>query len=896
MSEKDKFKFSSSFLKKPFLSNNIIDKTDLEKEELTQNNQDNIIEDIENENSSKTPSKINNYDITYSISELHRPQTSLFNNQNNSSKLPNNLSISTSTVNSKKRKPFDNLTFYSERNKLNLNNNDIQDKNKEEKDDESIMSDIQFKNNINPLKESQTEFNSSQISQNEKSMIISSYKLISKETIEKAKKLNKQYKQTPFWIKFFEEIENDTLKNNSSYFKINNKNEYIKNLVTMIQRDADLYDKLQKSKEIKLETENEIKKLIEENNINDNIIIDNMTNIENNNKNSGTINNTSKIKRHNSSKISLNNNNNNNVDNNSINNNINQTDKKNDKKDINEKFSRILESYNKLDEKERRLYFNEDDYESFKFKLITGGKFNSEKEKEIEKIPVMIKKLENLEDITEKPLTEKEKKKDEILKIKGIKEFKTIDMLYFGDNYTFEELNYNKIDFYIFNKESLPKILALDKRLHDIDPERYKTSINTDLKKLQDEFNAGKEERMKKAEKEIRDKFNKYMEDSKETKKTIFDIKPKDESKIKYKDYLHYNDEIKKERKELRTKLNKLDDKIKLIHSNNTKELSEEQLLKFSQELDQYHSSEEFKQKYDSIHVPGLSLLNRLQKELKEFETNNKELEQGLIESKKLVKEQEKKQSKEEKEKYIKEIVEPFYEHEKEVDEFDKENKNNIDKVKQLEEEMKKEEELLNNIQNNLDELNQNKNKYEEMFEEADKIIMENNPKGNNNDNINDIDYIKKYEVEKIIEEQKENEKLMEKLDNQMQFFEEKLQEIKKSNEEAEKELKEKKFMTPEEFCKVPDELMKLLKEIEDDKNNNNEEINKENNNNDEFEEDSLDEKDKEENKVDEISNIENKVTNNLSDKLDDIIQNEGIKDINDANEQNDEIYKDNQE
>ena len=898
MSEKDKFKFSSSFLKKPFLSNNTIDKVDIEKEEFIQNNQDNIIEDIENENSSKTPSKINNYDITYSISELHRPQTSLFNKENNSSKLPNNLSISTSTVNSKKRKPFENLTFYSERNKLNINinNNDISDKNKEEKDDQSIMSDIQFKNNLNPLKESQTEFNSSQISQNEKSMIISSYKLISKETVEKAKKLNKQYKQTPFWIKFFEEIENDTLKNNSSYFKINNKNEYIKNLVTMIQRDADLYDKLQKSKEIKQETENEIKKLIEENNINDNII-DNMFNIENN-KNNGTTNNTSKIKRHNSSKISFNNNNNN-VDNNNINNNINQTDKKNDKKDINEKFSRILESYNKLDEKERRLYFNEDDYESFKFKLITGGKFNSEKEKEIEKIPVMIKKLENLEDITEKPMTEKEKKKDEILKIKGIKEFKTIDMLYFGNNYTFEELNYNKIDFYIFNKESLPKILALDKRLHDIDPERYKTSINTDLKKLQDEFNAGKEERMKRAEKEIRDKFNKYMEDSKETKKTIFDIKPKDESKIKYKDYLHYNDEIKKERKELKTKLNKLDDKIKLIHSNNNKELSEEQLLKFSQELEQYHSSEEFKQKYDSIHVPGLSLLNRTQKELKEFENNNKELEQGLIESKKLIKEQEKKQSKEEKEKYLKEIVEPFYEHEKEVDEFDKENKNDIDKVKQLEEDMKKEEELLNNIQNNLDELNQNKNKYEEMFEEADKIIMENNINGNNNDNenINDIDYVKKYEVEKILEEQKENEKLMEQLDNQMQFFEEKLQNIKKSNEDAEKELKEKKFMTPEEFCKVPDELMKLLKEIEEDKNNNNEEINKKNNDNDndEFEEDSLDVKDKEENKYDDI-NSENKETNNLSDKLDDRINNEEINDINDNNEQKNEINKDNQE
>ena len=895
MSEKDKFKFSSSFLKKPFLSNNNIGKTDFEKEELSSNNQDNIIEDIENENTSKTPSKINNHDITYSISELHRPQTSSLANENNSCKLPNNLSISTSSVNSKKRKPFENLTFYSERkNLLNINNNDIEDKNQIEKGDESIMSDIQFKN-INPLKESQTEFNSSQISQNEKSMIISSYKLISKETIEKAKKLNKQYKQTPFWIKFFEEIENDSLKYNSSYFKINNKNEYIKNLVTMIQRDADLYDKLQKSKEIKQETENEIKKLIEENNKNDNVNINNMTNIENN-KNNNTINNTSKIKRHNSSTMSLNKiNNNNNVENSNIinNNNNNQTEKKNDNKDINEKFSRILESYTKLDEKERKLFFNEDDYESFKFKLITGGKFNSEKEKEIEKIPVMIKKLENLEDITEKPMTEKEKKKDEILKIKGIKEFQTIDNLYFGENYTFEELNYNKIDFCVFNKESLPKILALDRRLHEIDPERYKTSINTDLKKLQDEFNAGKEERMLKVDKEVRDKFNKYMEDSKETKKTIFDIKLKDESKVKYIDYLHYNDEKKKERKELKAKLSKLDEKIKLINSNNSTQLSPEQILKFSQELDQYHSSEEYKQKYESLNVPGLSLLYRIQKELKEFETNNKELEQGLLESKKLVEEQEKKRSKEEKEKYIKEIVEPFYEHEKEVNEFHKENKNDIDKVKQLEEEMKKEEELLNNIQNNLDELNQNKNKYEEMFEEADKIIMENN-KGENMDNLNEIDYVKKYEVEKIVEEQKENEKLMEQLDSQMQSFEEKLQNIKKSNEDIEKELKEKKFMTPEEFCKVPDELMKLLKEIEDEKNNTNyEEINNENK--DEFEEDSLDNIEKEdiidENKDE--NNKENNETNDLSNKLDEKNNND---EINDINQQSNEINIDKQD
>ena len=864
MSEKDKFKFSSSFLKKPFLLNNNPPKTDFDKEELSPNKED-IIEDIENDNTSKISSKINKHDITYSISELQRPQTSLFNNENSANKMPNNLSISTSTMNSKKRKPFENLTFYSEKknNLFNNNDNDILEKKGEEKEEESIMSEIQFnKNPLNPLKESLTEFNSSQISQNEKSMIISSYKLISKETIEKAKKLNKQYKETPFWIKFFEEIENDTLKNNSSYFRINNKNEYIKNLVAMIQRDADLYDKLQKSKEIKQETENEIKKFIQENN---NEISNNIENNKNNisitsNSNNSNTNNTSKLKRHNSSSINVNKNN---IGNNINSDNINQTEKKTDKNDINDKFSKILESYNKLDEKQKKLFSNEEDYESFKFKLITGGKFNTDKEKEIEKIPVMIKKLENLEDIDEKPMTEKEKDKDKMLKIKGIKEFKTIDMLYFGDNYTFEELNYNKIDFYIFNKESLPKLLALDKRLHEIDPEKYKTSINTELKKIQDEFNAGKEARMLKVDKDIRDKFNKYMEDTKETKKTIFDIKPNDEKRIKYKDYLHYNDDIKKERKELKSKLNKLDDKIKQIHSSNNKELTQEQITKISQELDNYHSSEEFKQKYNSLNVPGLSLLNRLQKDMKEFETNNKELEQGLIETKKLIEEQEKKSSKEEKEKYIKEIVEPFLEHEKEVDKLEKENKNDSDKVKLLEEEMLKEEELLNNIQNNLNELNNNKNKYEEMFEEADKIIMENNPDFDNNNFDQNFDFINKYEVEKLVEEQKENEKLLGELDDKMQLFEEKLQGIKKSNEDAEKELKEKKFMSPEEFCKVPDELAKLLKEIEEDKKNDD---NNNINNNDGIEEDSLEEKD---------------INSNLEEKK----ENEEINEINNDND-----------
>ena len=824
--DKEKFKFSSSFLKKPFTPINNEDQS--QNEELIQENLE-----IENETPSKTISKINNHEITYSISD-HRPQTSAFSESNN---LPNNLTISTATMN-KKRKPFENLTFYSEKknntnyNESNINdinsNTNISNINKEKDDNESEMSDIQFRN-INPLRESQTDYNISEITEDEKSMIMSSYKLISRDTIEKAKKFNKQYKTTPFWIKFFEEIENNSLKNNSSYFKINNKDEYIKNLVDMIQRDADLYEKSQKSKEVKQETENEIKKFIEENNNN------NTNTNENNSKNNSSIISTETGKK---SNISSSNNIKNNSrvatskrndleknkvtdKNNNNNSNTNEAEKKND---ISNKFNQILETYNKFDEKEKRIYLNEDDYETFKFKLITGGKFNSDREKEIEKIPKTIKKLEKLEDISERPMTEKEKQKDEILKFKGLKEFKTIDTLYFGDNYTFEELNYGKIDFFAYNKESLPKLLELDRRLHEIDPERYNTSINTELKKIQDEFNLGKEERMKKADKEIRDKFNKYIKE-KDTKKTIFDVKPNDETKIKYKDYLHYNDETKKERKELKMKLNELDDKLKQIYSN--KEVPKEKLDKINKEIEDYHSTEEYKQKYETLNVPGLIFLNRIKKEIINFENTNRELTQGLLEAKNLLEIEQKKSSKEEIEKYLKEVVEPFYEHEKEVQKFEEENKNDYDKVLKLEDSIKKEEELLNNIQNSLNNLNDNKNKYEEMFEEADKIIMENNKEKNkiddgeeNEKNVEEEKYdpeaiMKKYGVDQIIEEQKENEKLIDDFNSQMKFFEEKMKNIKNLNDEAGTEIDDKKFVSPEEFCQIPDEVKEYLKEKE---------------------------------------------------------------------------------
>ena len=48
-----------------------------------------------------------------------------------------------------------------------------------------------------------------------------------------------------------------------------------------------------------------------------------------------------------------------------------------------------------------------------------------------------------------------------------------------------------------------------------------------------------------------------------------------------------------------------------------------------------------------------------------------------------------------------------------------------------------------------------------------------------------------------------------------MKFFEEKMKNIKNLNDEAGTEIDDKKFVTPEEFCQIPDEVKEYLKEKE---------------------------------------------------------------------------------
>ena len=104
---------------------------------------------------------------------------------------------------------------------------------------------------------------------------------------------------------------------------------------------------------------------------------------------------------------------------------------------------------------------------------------------------------------------------------------------------------------------------------------------------------------------------------------------------------------------------------------------------------------------------------------------------------------------------------------------------------------------------------------------------MENNKEKNKTDdgeenekNVEEEKYdpdeiMKKYGVEQIIEEQKENEKLIDDFNSQMKFFEEKIKNIKNLNDEAGLEIDDKKLISPEEFCQIPDEVKEYLKEKE---------------------------------------------------------------------------------
>lgn len=727
---KNYLKFSSNLFSRPFSSNVVYD------ENIPLNKDQYIIEEITSQlvndiSQGNDPNNVTAYNPRPTNFNLDISASSIIKNDSllNSSTTSNNLSSSTTSF--KKRKPFDKLSFHKDNTNLAENPTNIS----------FTPSNINDTSNI-------IQLNKSNITNDEKSMILSSYKLLSKDTLEKAKLFNSQYKNsTPFWIKFFEEIESDTLKSNSSYYKVNNKSEYVKNLIEMVQRDADIYDSMNKSNVTKKATENSIKQILNEAkrdntmNCNANSILEPSPSTTSIASNNSKISCKSKQSQH-KQETQPNNHEENNT---------------NTQIEIENKLENILKVYNKIDEKNKKFYNNENNYEQFKFNLLTGGKFNNDNKinKEPDNTNIndnIINKVDKQEEEKQKQLNQNQKKQFEI------KEFKTIDSLYFGENYTFEELNYDKIDFTAFEPSSIKKLLALDRRLHELDPERYTTSINTELKQIQDKFNRGKKERYDKIEKETREKITKFLNEDylKQTKKSIFDVQPKDEKKIKYKDYLSELKEEKKQKRLFDTKFTMLDNQLKQCCEG---EISQDKKDKLNKELEDFHSTEEFKKKFENMFIPGKSQLNKINEDLKVFENKNKKLMKDIENLKILVKieeDKQKKRTKEEEERYHNEVIIPFRNFQQHVNGVDKQNKELFGKLEKLEEKQKEEENKLNRAQEELNKLLQGREAIEKLFEEADKIFYQDDELKNMDNNI--IEQGNQNRLKEIIETKGEDE------------------------------------------------------------------------------------------------------------------------------------------
>ena len=207
---------------------------------------------------------------------------------NNSNYLNDSI---TSNFSSKTRKPFEKVIFQSlqsfpsfnkEEDKIDIESNVIVDQttrnqsitNQQDDEDDSYIKLIK-----RDLEEGETYLNDE-----ERSRIKSLSKELNKEDVIKAIKYNEatieNIDELPFWVKYF--IQDIPFSEKSSFFKESNKEEFIKNMISMTKNDARLYDLSTKTKEEKNKVKENIKILLTE--IND-ISLDNSNSLNQDNKN-----------------------------------------------------------------------------------------------------------------------------------------------------------------------------------------------------------------------------------------------------------------------------------------------------------------------------------------------------------------------------------------------------------------------------------------------------------------------------------------------------------------------------------------------------------------------------------------------------------------------------------
>jgi len=501
------------------------------------------------------------------LTELENP-TRKNNNLNNQSKIVKNINDSYNNINS---------ISHSKINKCkNKSNNQIFEINE---------------SNLNNI----SEINRTNLSKQEQSLLKSQSKFLNKETLEKAKLFNSQFdNQIPFWIKFFIDIENnpETIQSNSSYFKADDKKKYIKDLIEMVKKDAELFDASQKHQKVKFDGKTKLKSLllteVKLTKNNEKSLLNNsMSNLDITGQNNNTI--LSQIKSNNESKLSNSKSLINQIQEESkcfeaLEKSVADADLTQDDIDklikddpINEKLAGVLNQYEKIEKNEakkkvekfsdfkKRLSKKDAITDKYGLRSTDSNKFNSVVQSAMNRFgyPNLDNIKENIND-------------DERI-------FKTIDNMKFPEFFDpFMDLDYSKIQLGYLDQTDLKRLFEIDKKLNMLNPQMYSESINTDLYLMQREFNEGKEKRLKEIEQDYKEKIARIK--NKEIKKpSVFDVKEENNQKPIYKDYL----QEMKAKKDLKNDLFEIDNKICIIKN---QEISEERKNEIYEELNLFYA------------------------------------------------------------------------------------------------------------------------------------------------------------------------------------------------------------------------------------------------------------------------------------------------------------------
>jgi hypothetical protein len=555
----------------------------------------------------------------------------------------------TSIASKKPRKPFDNKLSFSAK-------GDIFDR------EESF-------NESGSFAESQMTGYTA-LNNQEKKTIKDLSRQLSSDMLNKAKLCNSQFDtEIPYWIKIFTDIEKNSdvvLPTYSSYFKSNDRNKYIENLIEMCKRDAELYDANTRHNKIKLENRNNIKSLL----------ITGVDTKEDDN-------------------ISV------------------HSESNNVKSEIvaNDKLLNVLHHYDHIEKKENKLQ-------------TRLGSFNEYKAKSID---TTSKKKKVKDNNPESYLNKYAYPKIETINEKEIPLYLTID------SYNFAEDDFSELEFQggVMEGEGYRELMEIDKKLNKLDPQRYTSSINTELKKIKNELAETRDTRMKDIEMRYKKKID--MVKTKEPKRTVVFEGSKDVSeKTKHRDYLQ---DIKKQKQEKEI-LDNIDHRIRSLPA---EEIKEERKLALIKEVDDMLRSNEERYKQEMARkIPeevNCLRMEGLMKEIEELTENNKTMLNKY--SEKVEKEEEMTNDEidnvkqEEEQKALKLAYNIL------IDKAIEEQVNNkgvMDKVDQIYDNICKEENEMKGLENRMRIIAEESQKYDKLFKEYEDLIEmedENNTENN---------------------------------------------------------------------------------------------------------------------------------------------------------------------